>query len=91
MPEYTIWANPKRYVIKWLNIELRKKYPNGFTAMQAQEFYYDNRKGPKDGEHCWVFMNARNHLCCSVQLGFLVRVSRGIYRWPMETEQCRAK
>lgn len=98
----TIWKNAKRYVVKWLAEDLRKKYPEGFSTKQAVDMYYDGRKCSWRNENTaerhsraripfdpkkasvdnWTYMNACNSLCCMVQLGMLIRVKRGQYKWP---------
>lgn len=84
-----MFGEPERRAVQWLLRRLRVVYRRRtFTTRQAEDLYVRERRPAKDagwgnrpGDDGWVRMNARNALCCAVQLGLLVRLRRGVYQF----------
>lgn len=73
------FANPESRVISWFVDVLRMNFPDGFTTRQAIVQYRAWHKCSHRRDQYWCEMNARNSLCCMVQIGILTRVSKGVY------------
>ena len=85
-------TNPRRYICRWLLFRLSQEHGDGFTFAQARALYIRERRVPAGherlglyGDGYWATCNCAVALGAAVQLGWIRKESRGVYKFLVDS------